>query len=183
MIPLLCLLPFVWLLAYKQGRESDRRVQVIAVRPILDNPRQGSRPRPWFNVPAADSRRRKLTAANYLAHLNEAAAVARVLDAVKPAAAIADVAQLMESPPEVAEAFAALTAPIEVLFAQRDMNILGAEPPIPEDGCLGPETRRAIAHLQDRFGQEPSGRLDAQTAAAIRYSVGCIYSQDRARAV
>ena len=120
------------------------------------------------------------TAAHYLRHLGEACAAARAIDLVKPLALTGDVASLMNAPPEVAHALAVLTAPIEILFAQKDLNVLGAEPPVPEDGRPGPAMARALAELQRRFGQPTTGRLDAGTAAAIRYAAGCIYSQDRA---
>lgn len=187
MLPLIILLPIAMLLAYRQGKDSrehrhDRRGwrghggrgEIIAFR-------VPARPRPFYCEPAARSAiSARLTAADYLRHLDEASLAARLLDTVKSVAIIADIASLMQAPPEVAEAIAVLTSPIEVLFAQRDMNILGAEPPVPEDGHMGPETRKAIANLQERFGQEPSGRLDAQAAAALRYATGCIYSQDKA---
>lgn len=172
MWPLLFILPVIWVIAYKQGRDSGSRGPVLA--PVV-------RPRPWNLAPAERALPRgRATAAHYLDHLNEAAAAARAIDLVKPAALAADLPALMAAPPEVAHALAILSSPIEVLYAQRDLNVLGAEPALPEDGRMGPETAHAIATFQQRFGQEASGRLDAQTAAAIRYAVGCIYSQDRA---
>jgi hypothetical protein len=175
MWPLLLILPVIWVIAYKQGRDSGPRGPMLA-------PATPPRPTPWNLAPAVRSLPRGLraTAAHYLDHLNEAAAAARALDLVKPAALAADLPALMAAPPEVAHAIAVLSAPIEVLYAQRDLNVLGAEPALPEDGRMGSETAHAIAAFQQRFGQEASGRLDAQTAAAIRYAVGCIYSQDKA---
>jgi hypothetical protein len=133
--------------------------------------------RPAFAPPARAGR---LTAAHYLRHLGEACTAARAIDILKPAALAGDVASLMNSPDEVVRALVTLTAPIEVLFAQKDLNILGAEPPVPEDGRMGPETARAIAELQRHFGQPVTGKLDSGAAAALRYGAGCIYSQDQA---
>lgn len=175
MWPLLFILPVIWVIAYKQGRDSGPRGSRLA-------PAALPRPAPWNLAPAERTLPRglRVTAAHYLDHLNEAAAASRAIDLVKPAALAADLPALMAAPPEVAHALTILSAPIEVLYAQRDLNVLGAEPALPEDGRMSPETMRAIAALQQRFGQQPSGRLDAQTAAAIRYAVGCIYSQDKA---
>jgi hypothetical protein len=121
-----------------------------------------------------------LTAADYLRHLNEACWASRVLDEVKPMALAADVAALMQSPPEVAEALHVLCQPIDASFLQKDLNVLGAEPPLPEDGRPGRAMTDAIKALQARFHIQPTGEVDAHTVAAIRYAVGCIYSQDRA---
>ena len=178
MWPLLFILPVLWVIAYKQGR-----VDASGARLAPQSPRVGlARPKPWYLTPAERPlpRGSRTTSAHYLVHLNEAAAAARAVDLIKPAALAADLASLMAAPPEVAHGLVVLTAPIEVLFAQKDLNVLGAEPALTEDGRMSSETQHAIAAFQKRFGQEPSGRLDAQTAAAIRYAVGCIYSQDKA---
>lgn len=200
MPPWLLLLPIVWLVAYRSGRGARRAGAVRHVAGILPHPHlhppgpmlhggfqgpftphgQGAAFRPWQRLLAERTLAKGATAAHYLQHLNEAAAASRAIDLVKPAALAADVAALMAAPPEVAHAVAVLTAPLEVLFAQKDLNVLGAEPPVPEDGRMGAATRRAVAELQQRFGQEPTGRISAETAAAIRYAAGCIYSQDRA---
>jgi hypothetical protein len=125
-------------------------------------------------------RTKVVTTADYLQHLHEATAAAQILDSIKSFAQNADVATLMQAPPEVVEALHVLSAPLEVLFAQKDLNVLGAEPPLAEDGVPSRATREAIKAIQSRFGQPPTGRMDGGTAAAIRYAVGCINSQDRA---
>lgn len=176
MLPLLFILPVIWMLAYSRGRDSAEHRGV--------GPRErDANPFPWptfasFEVASRSSKR--LTAADYLKHLNEAAAAARAVDLVKHEALAADVASLMAAPDEVGHAVAVLGAPIEMLFVQKDLNVLGANPPVPENGTVGRDTERAIAAFQARFGQNPTGRLNSETAAALRYSVGCIYSQDRA---
>lgn len=182
MTPLLLLLPIVWLVAYRRGRGSaDRHVAGYGpFRPPSLPARRPKPPKPWNLLPAERRGTGRLTASHYLQHLNEAAAIARTLDLVKDEAQRADVVALMGAPDEVAHALAAACAPMDVLFAQKDLNVLGAEPAIAEDGRMGATTREALVELQNRFGQSPTGRLDAQTAAAIRYAVGCIYSQDRA---
>ena len=125
-------------------------------------------------------RKSMLTTADYLQHLHEASVAAQILDLVKSQALAADVATLMQAPPEVVEAFHVLAAPLDVLFAQKDLNVLGARPPLREDGVPNEETREAIKAIQARFGQPSTGAMDSGTAAAIRYAVGCINAQDRA---
>ncbi len=135
------------------------------------------RPRAYLQSPV---RGRILTTADYLQHLHEATVAAQILDLVKPQALAADIVSLMRAPPEVVEAFHVLGAPLDVLFTQKDLNVLGATPPLREDGILNAQTRQAIKAIQGRFGQNPTGMMDSGTAAAIRYAVGCINSQDRA---
>lgn len=135
------------------------------------------RPRAYLAAPA---RGRVLTTADYLQHLHEATVAAQILDLVKPQALAADVVSLMRAPPEVVEAFHVLGAPLDVFFAQKDLNVLGATPPLREDGVPSAETHEAVKAFQIRFGQSPTGSMDSGTAAAIRYAVGCINSQDRA---
>jgi peptidoglycan hydrolase-like protein with peptidoglycan-binding domain len=118
-------------------------------------------------------------AAAYVAHLNEAAKAAALLDLVKPLALSADIDGLMSAPEEISWALHALGAPMDVLTVQRDLNLLGASPPLSETGRINQETSRAIAALQDKFGQPVTGRVNPGTAVAIRYAVGCVYSQDR----
>lgn len=145
-------------------------------RPVLRNPRRAAQ-RPLV-LPSADAG--ASNAASYLRHLHDACAAARALDTVKPLAVNADVHGLMNAPDYVASALAALGAPMSTLLAQKNLNVLGASPPLSEDGKLGPKTRAAIAALQAKFGQPVTGQLDSGTAVAIRYGVGCIFSQDRA---
>jgi hypothetical protein len=123
-----------------------------------------------------------MTSADYLKHLNDACAGARILDQVKPLALRGDVAALMRSPGEVAHALALMSQPIPTLFVQKDLNVLGAEPPLPEDGVAGRATIEAIKNFQARFKLGGSWPVGPETAVAIRYAVGCIYSQDKAGA-
>jgi hypothetical protein len=111
--------------------------------------------------------------------LNECCWACRTIDSVKTTALLGDVASLMNAPEEVTHALAVLCQPIEAEFLQRDLNVLGAEPPLPEDGRMGRETTEAIRSIQSAFGQSPTGVAGPETAAAVRYSVGVIYSQDR----
>jgi len=101
---------------------------------------------------------------------------ARVLDTAKPYALAGDI-QTLIALPDVGSALAVLAAPIDVLFAQKDLNVLGASPSLAEDGIMGSETQAAIASIQTRFGQNATGVLDDGTAVAIRYAVGCINAQ------
>jgi len=119
------------------------------------------------------------TAADYLRHLNEACWASRTLDRVKQAALTADVAALMQSPPETEHALRVLCQPIEASFLQKDLNILGSDPPLLEDGKFARPTIDAIKAFQGRFNLPQTGEVDAATVAALRYAVGCIYSQDK----
>jgi hypothetical protein len=142
---------------------------------------------PWDRGPAAPARprlpppdkRASPTAADYLRHLNEACWVSRTLDGVKSAALTADIASLMEAPPEVAQALQLLCRPIEASFLQKDLNVLGASPPLQENGKLDRATIEAIKAFQGKFNLTQTGEVDAATVAALRYAVGCIYSQDK----
>lgn len=147
---------------------------------LLVHHRGPLRPRAYTRSLVRPTRPRTLTTADYLQHLHEATAAAQILDLVKPQALAADIVTLMQAPPEVVEAFHVLSAPLDVIFAQKDLNVLGARPPLREDGVPNRETREAIKAIQIRFGQPPTGDMDSSTAAAIRYAVGCINAQDRA---
>jgi peptidoglycan hydrolase-like protein with peptidoglycan-binding domain len=122
-----------------------------------------------------------LNAAQYLQHLRGCARAAQLIDTVKEAALAGDVNVLMQAPEEVAVAMRALAGAYTgdaVLTLQKDLNVLGAFPSLPEDGVLGENTYAAIKGLQRRFRLQASGDLNGETAFAIRYAVGCIYSQD-----
>ena len=131
-------------------------------------------------VPAFRRESRPVNAADYLHHINEAMSASRTLDTVKPYALAADIASLMQAPDEAVHALAVLSAPLDVTFAQKDLNVLGASPPVPEDGVMGRATVEAIKGIQARFKQPVTGKIDPTTAVAIRYAVGCIHSQDKA---
>lgn len=180
----------LWLLAKRHteariARESGARPITGAYYPFPPPPegagfleRRGPiQPRAYLQSPA---RGRVMTTADYLQHLHEATVAAQILDLVKPQALAADIVSLMQAPPEIVEAFHVLGAPLDVLFTQKDLNVLGARPPLAENGILNAQTRQAIKAIQGRFGQDPTGTMDSGTAAAIRYAVGCINSQDRA---
>jgi Putative peptidoglycan binding domain len=198
---LLWLLPggfIIWLLSQRHTEARLAREAMDARRPGSGMPVTGAyypfprppvgagfiseyrgplRPRTYLQLPAAAQ---VVTTADYLQHLHEATVAAQILDLVKPQALGADVARLMQAPPEVVQAFHVLSAPLGVLFAQKDLNVLGATPPLREDGVPSAETRGALRALQARFGQPETGIMDSGTAAAIRYAVGCINAQDRA---
>jgi len=191
---LLWLLPggfLIWLLGQRHAearlaREGKERTG--AYYPFPRSPesagfieRRGPlRPRAYLQAPVRPANPRPVTTADYLQHLHEASVAAQILDSIKTQAQSADVARLMQAPSEVVEAFHVLGAPLDVLFAQRDLNVLGARPPLREDGVPSRETREAIKAFQARFGQPPTGTMDSGTAVALRYAVGCINAQDRA---
>ncbi|HYX20818.1 MAG TPA: peptidoglycan-binding domain-containing protein [Thermoanaerobaculia bacterium] len=171
---------FLWLLA---ERATEKRLGQGAARPP-DFERM-----PWDRHPIARTiaplRAQPArpgsahTAADYLRHLNEACWVSRVMDGVKEAALAADIASLMESPPEVSRALQILCRPIEASFLQKDLNVLGSNPPLEESGRLDRATTQAIKAFQGKFNLPQTGEVDAATVAALRYAVGCIYSQDK----
>jgi hypothetical protein len=199
---LLWLLPggfIVWLLGKMSGEKAAREDHLLnglnggarggALPPSPLFSKRGlrslsglDRPGPqasWATGPMGAPIGRRMTTGDYLRHLREATDAARMLDLVKPLALAGDVQGLMASPVSggVADALHALSAPLDVLCAQKDLNVLGASPPLPEDGIMGQGTRAAVAAIQARFGQVPTGTIDASTAVAIRYSVGCINAQ------
>jgi Putative peptidoglycan binding domain len=167
MVPFLLLFPWsLLLLAVLKRRAAYQRERAA----LPYSPRM---------LPPAQREPSRSTAADYLSHLNEATLAARTLDLVKPQAQSGDVEGLMRAPAEVAQALAALESPLSVLFAQKDLNVLGASPPLSESGRMDHATEEGIRGLQARFGQASSGRLDASARVAIRYAVGCIHAQDR----
>ena len=52
-----------------------------------------------------------------------------------------------------------------VIYLQRVLNLLGQ--PITVDGDLGPQTRSALATVQQALGLAPTGRLDAPTVSSL----------------
>ena len=180
----LLLLPggfIIWLLSQ---RSAEERFKQQGLQPGL-RPQRGQRfdSERWFSRPGmSPAPVRSLTSADYLRHLNEACAGARILDRVKPLALRGDVAALMQTPSEVAHALALMSQPIPTLFVQKDLNVLGAEPSLPEDGVAGRATIEAVRNFQTRFKLGASWPVGPETAVAIRYAVGCIYSQDKATA-
>lgn len=162
MFPLILLIPgtfLLWQIVKRGGFFSASREPFINSSPLLPRPSS--------------------TAADYLRHLHEATAAARVLDTVKPQALQADITSLMRASDDVSRALAILSAPIAILDAQKDLNVLGASPPLAENGVMTSSTVEAIKGIQAHFNQPVTGRIDASTAVAIRYGVGCIHSQDR----
>lgn len=120
-----------------------------------------------------------LTAARYLKHLGKAARAAAVLEQSKAAALSGDVQALM-SMPGLPEAMRDLAEPFDVLTLQRDLNVLGAVPPLRENGILDGPTKLAVASFQKRFGQHADGDVSGDLRFALAYSVGRIYAQDLA---
>ncbi|MDX8501918.1 peptidoglycan-binding protein [Mesorhizobium sp. VK4C] len=55
----------------------------------------------------------------------------------------------------------------DVLWVQRSLNALGANPQLVEDGKSGPKTRASISRFQQMNGLEDTGLADAGTVAAI----------------
>lgn len=98
-------------------------------------------------------------AGNYVQHLQNAAAAVAVIEAG---------AETHEESEKVNEAYANLSLPIDVLTAQKDLNVLGAQPPLVEDGVMGPKTHDAIDSFQKAMLLPTTGIMDAQTSNALR---------------
>jgi Putative peptidoglycan binding domain len=186
--PLLLLIPGGLLLWSFAKRHAEKQHLLAAKRylppsPLFERYRPSSS-QLAIHSHSPHSRRSRgvVTTADYLRHLHEATMAARILDTVKPIALAGDIESLMQSPENVAMALEILSAPLEIAFAQKDLNVLGAAPPLAEDGVLNAATASAISAIQERFGQEVTGDMDPATAATIRYAVGCIHAQDRAMA-
>lgn len=120
-----------------------------------------------------------LTAASYLKHLGKVARAAAVLEQSKRAALAGDADALM-SMPGLFEAMHDLAEPFDVLTLQRDLNVLGAVPPLNENGILDGPTKLAVASFQKRFGLHADGDVNSDLRFALTYSVGRIYAQDLA---
>jgi len=57
-------------------------------------------------------------------------------------------------------------APMALLM-QQSLNKLGANPPLEEDGIIGPKTKAAVVQFQQQHGLGDTGILDSATSAAI----------------
>ena len=104
----------------------------------------------------------------YLQHLENAA---------KNVAIVEGGANTHEESIAVNDAWAGLSHPIDVLTAQKDFNVLGAQPPLVEDGVLGPKTRDAVDSFQRQMGLSVTGVMDAETSNALRRAVVFTASQ------
>lgn len=76
----------------------------------------------------------------------------------------------------VNQAYSDLSLPIDVLTTQKDLNVLGAVPPLVEDGVLGPKTRDAIDSFQAHADLPRSGVMDAATSHALRRAIVFVLS-------
>lgn len=77
----------------------------------------------------------------------------------------------------VVSASQALSSPFDTLTLQRDLNLLGASPSLREDGVNGHDTMTALAAFQKRMQLQPSGKLDGESASAIRRGIAAVLSQ------
>ncbi len=101
-------------------------------------------------------------AGNYLQHLSNAA---------EKVMKIQQGAETEQESIEVNQAYADLSAPMDVLTVQKDLNVLGASPPLTEDGVYGTKTKDAIDSFQAAMGLARSGQMDSQTNNALRRAV------------
>lgn len=121
--------------------------------------------------------------AHYMEHLRECMMAAAALNTIRPAAIKADMSALQSAPHEAVFALSVLSQPLDTLTLQRDLNILGASPPLFESGRRDEQTVEAIKGLQQRFNQQPTGTVDPATAVAIRYAVGVVHGQNQTGSV
>jgi Putative peptidoglycan binding domain len=187
MLPFLILIPVGWLL-WKLGENAGRHETVHydvsqAVEDALAR-RGHAQPAPVSQrlhpmLPPAPPRPESNTVAQYLEHLHECMMAAAALNTVRPAAINADMNALMNASDDAVYALAVLSRPMDTLTVQRDLNVLGANPPIPETGVRDAQTIEAIKGLQESFKQQPTGAVDPATAVAIRYSVGVVHGQNQ----
>jgi peptidoglycan hydrolase-like protein with peptidoglycan-binding domain len=73
-------------------------------------------------------------------------------------------------PPDVPVVPVPMPTPVpshDTLWVQQSLNVLGANPPLAEDGISGPLTMATVARFQQANGLSPSGVADAATLAAI----------------
>lgn len=101
-------------------------------------------------------------AGNYLQHLANAAQDVMIVNGG---------ADTPEQSQDVNQAWANLSLPLDILTAQKDLNVLGAQPPLVEDGVMGPKTRDAVDSFQRAMSIAPSGVLDSETSNALRRAV------------
>jgi len=196
MLPLLIIIP-VGLLLWKLGKDAGVRemtepqarqlasndIVVRAVEDVLAR-RGHAPPSPVaapLNVPLLPptSPYELGSVAQYLDHLRECMTAAAALNTIRAAAIAADMNGLMNAPNEAVFALAVLSQPMDTLTVQRDLNILGANPPLAESGVRDAQTIEAIKGLQERFKQPLTGVVDPGTAVAIRYSVGVVHAQNQ----
>jgi hypothetical protein len=72
-------------------------------------------------------------------------------------------------PPDVPVVPVPMPTPVpshDTLWVQQSLNVLGANPPLAEDGISGPLTMATVARFQQANGLSPSGVADAATLAA-----------------
>jgi Putative peptidoglycan binding domain len=199
MLPLILLIPGVyvlWQLAKRAGQREalgmgapdpshyDHGDIAVAVEEALSRrghaiPRPVSRLLPALPPSPLERPEETGTVASYMEHLHECAMAAAALNLVRPAAINADMQALAQAPHEAVLALAALSQPMDTLTVQRDLNVLGAMPPVPETGHRDAQTTLAIKGLQEQFRQAPTGIVDPATAVAIRYAVGVIHGQNQ----
>jgi hypothetical protein len=199
MLPFLLIplgIAIVWKLARDSGlREADDRrmmrsdIVVAAVEEALER-RGHAAPTPIGPashhlpmLPPRSSSYETHSVAQYMEHLRECMMAAAALNTVRPAAINADMSALENAPHEAVFALAVLSQPMDTLTIQRDLNVLGANPPLIESGVRDAQTVEAIKGLQERFRQPPTGHVDPGTAVAIRYSVGVVHGQNQSGAM
>lgn len=72
------------------------------------------------------------------------------------------------------QAAANLSAPIDTLTMQRDLNVLGLDPPLKEDGVMGTNTKKALADFQTKMLLPSTGVPDPATFSALRRAVTAV---------
>lgn len=170
------LIPGAVVLWMMHKRAVDRaRLDARFRGPMLRAPRDAfAAPSSQLLLPPPPSSR--ANAENYDQHLATAMMAAQHLDTLKPLAQAGDVSGLMNA--GSASTLDTLSENMDTLTIQKDLNLLGASPPLVEDGVRGDVTITAIQDFQRNFNLPATGAVDGPTAVALRYSVGIIASQN-----
>ncbi len=113
---------------------------------------------------------------DYMAHLQNAVANTAVLhsDLTAQAQATNDPNVMASATHTILQADADLKAPMDTLTVQRDLNVLGASPALKEDGIMGSKSTAALKDFQGKMLLAQTGKLDPQTASALRRAVAAV---------
>lgn len=104
---------------------------------------------------------------NYLTHITNAANNLNVIN---------NGAETDAEAHDVLQARADMSLPMDVLTVQKDLNVLGAHPPLLEDGIYGPKTKDAIDSFQGAMLLDRTGEMNSDTNFALRHAVVAVTS-------
>lgn len=159
---------WLWLIggaigAYLLLREERKQGLVLPLN--ISSVPSGAKIAPVTSPPAAPASSASATpAATWVDHVSQAGDLVLAHEQATEAGSPADL--------YMSAVQSALEAPIDTLTLQRDLNLLGATPPLVEDGIMGPKTIAAIKDFQTANDLPATGILDKNTNYVVRYSVG-----------